>query len=304
MFNIRFPVVRENIRVSHKNIREEMEGLIKSRKTGFAMLQTSAARFYFFMESGHPVGGGVEAEQGRRLESPSVLLDQMEKSLRMETGKLSVFQVPNDLLHILLGYFASKRISENLPGELLDLKAMLAKLSNANFTGFVWGQGKNDVVAFMSFGEIVGIFVNGKESTLKEANQAIKSCLVSVHNTERAIEVESVIFSREHKARIMEEAYRLVLEIAEDKTGLELVLREALMVESEKCPFLNPFLGLVDIKSGRLRVDPAVDPDELSQSFFKALITGVRAYFSDDAKKMRQAITGVAQKASEAGVSL
>jgi len=308
MFRINFPVIRENVQVSYRTLRNEILGLEEGRRTGFVALTVARSRFYLFLDSGHPVGGGVEGETGKRLEAPSVLLDEVEKVLRMERGKADIYEAPSEILHLLVGYFASRTISDDLPGELLDLSGLIAKLRKASFTGFLWGQGVHEVVVFLSFGDVAGVYVAGRRSDISSAVEAVKECKVSIHNTERALEVESAIFSREHKAKLMEDAYVSTYQMVKSRhngaEGFELLVRESMMVQSEQCPFLNPFLGLLEIRGGRLRVDPAVDPDDLIGGFFRALYAGAKAYLSDDIRVMNEVLALVDDKAREAGIAL
>jgi len=308
MFKIRFPVIRESVSVSNKNLQKEITGLEEGKRTGFVRITAGSSRYYLFLDNGFSVGAGVESEVGRRLESPSSVMEDLEKTLKMDKGVMDVYDVHPDLVHHLLGYFAAKTVSDDLPGELLNLPEMVKKLQTAGFTGFIWGQGKNEVVIFLSFGEIAGIFVDGGAGTMAQASEAAAECKVSIQNTERALEAESLIFSREMRTRLLEETYSRVYQMVRQAhngaEGFELVIRESMMVHSADCPFLNPFLGILDVKGGRLRIDPGVDPDELVAPFYRALYAGAKAYLSDDPSTMREVLSTISDRAHEAGVIL
>jgi len=308
MFRIKFPVIRESVSVSHKNFQKEITGLEEAKRTGFVRITTGNTRYYLFLDNGFSVGAGVESDVGRRLESPSFLMEDLEKTLRMERGIMDAYEVHPELLHHLVGYFAAKTVSDDLPGELLKLPDMVKKLQAAGFTGFIWGQGRNEVVIFLSFGEIVGIFVDGRAATMEQASEAVAECKVSIQNTERALDIESMIFSREMKMKSLEETYSRVYQLVHKAhsgaEGFELVIREALMLHSSDCPFLNPFLGLLDVKGGKLRIDPGIDPDELMAPFYRALYAGAKAYLSDDPSTLREVLSAISERANEAGVVL
>ncbi|MGB9590274.1 MAG: hypothetical protein ACP5QG_03980 [candidate division WOR-3 bacterium] len=308
MFRIRFPVIREGVAVSNKNLQKEIAGLEEGKRTGFVRITAGGSCYYLFLDNGFCVGGGIESDVGRRLESPSSVMEDLEKTLRMEKGVMDAYDVHPDLIHHLIGYFAAKIVSEDLPGELFNLPEMVKKLRTAGFTGFIWGQGKYEVVIFLSFGEIAGIFVDGAASTLERASEAVAECKVGVQNTERAIDVESQIFSREMKTRFLEETYSMVYQMVHKAhngaEGFELVIRESMMVHSSECPLLNPFLGIVDLKGGKVRVDPGVDPDELAAPFYRALYAGAKAYLSDDPATMRDVLSAISERAQEAGIAI
>ncbi|MEO0145650.1 MAG: hypothetical protein ABIM19_02315 [candidate division WOR-3 bacterium] len=308
MFRIRFPVIREGVSVSHKNLQREIAGLEESKRTGFVRITAGGSRYYLFLDNGFAVGAGIEGEIGRRLESPSSVMEILERVLKMERGTMDAYEVHPELVHHIIGYFAAKTISEDLPGELLNLPEMVKKLQAAGFTGFIWGQGKSEVVVFLSFGEIAGVFVDGAAGTMAKAAQAITDCRVSIQNTAGALEAESVIFSREMKVKMMEETYSEVYQKVHKAhsgaAGFELVVRESMMVGSSECPFLNPFLGLVEIREGKLRVDPGVDPDEIMAPFYRALYAGAKAYLSDDPGVMREVLSAITDRAHDAGVVL
>ncbi len=308
MFRIRFPVIRESVPVSNKNLQKEIAGLEEGKRTGFARITVGGSRYYLFLDNGFCVGGGVESEIGRRLESPSSVMEDLEKTLRMEKGVMDAYDVHPELVHQLLGYFAAKTVSDDLPGELLNLKEMVKKLQAAGFTGFIWGQGRSEVVIFLSFGEIAGIFVDGAAGTMEQASEAVAECKVSIQNTERALEAESLIFSREMKIKFLEETYSKVYQMIHKAyngaEGFELVIRESMMVHSADCPFLNPFLGILDVRGGKLRVDPGVDPDELAAPFYRALCAGAKAYLSGDPATMKDVLTFITEKAHETGIVL
>ncbi len=308
MFRIRFPVIREGVSVSNKNLQKEIAGLEEGKRTGFARITAGGSRYYLFLDNGFSVGAGIESDVGRRLESPSAVMEDLEKTLRMEKGLMDAYEVHPELVHHLIGYFAAKTVSDDLPGELLNLPEMVKKLQAASFTGFIWGQGKYEVVIFFSFGEVAAVFVDGAAGTLERASEAIAECKVSIQNTERALEAESLIFSREMRMKFLEETYSKVYQMVHrahnGAEGFELVIRESMMVHSADCPFLNPFLGLLDLRGGKLRIDPGVDPDELMAPFYKALYAGAKAYLSDDPATMKDVLTTISEKAQEAGVVL
>jgi len=308
MFRIKFPVIREGVSVSYKNFQKEITGLEEAKRTGFIRITVGNSRYYLFLDNGFSVGAGVESDVGRRLESPSAVMEDLERSLKMEKGVMDAYEVHPELVHQLLGYFAAKPVSDDLPGELLKLPELIKRLQTASFTGFIWGQGKSEVVIFLSFGEISGIFVDGKAATIAQASEAIRECKVSVQNTERALDAESAIFSREMRVRSLEETYSKVYQLVHKAhsgaEGFELVIREAMMLHSSDCPLLNPFLGLLDLRGGRLRIDPGIDPDELVAPFYKALYAGAKAYLSDDPATLREVLSTISERANEAGVIL
>lgn len=301
-------MIRENVSVSNKNLQKEIAGLEESKRTGFARITAASSRYYLFLDNGFSVGAGVESEVGRRLESPSSVMEDLEKALKMDKGIMDAYEVHPELVHHLLGYFAAKTISDDLPGELLNLPEMVKKLQTANFTGFIWGQGRSEVVIFLSFGEITGIFVDGRAGTMAQASEAVAECKVSIQNTERALEAESLIFSREMRTKLLEETYSKVYQLVHKAhngaEGFELVIRESMMVHSADCPFLNPFLGLLEVRGGKLRIDPGVDPDELLAPFYRALYAGAKAYLSDDLSTMKDVLSTISDRAHEAGVIL
>ena len=308
MFNIKFPKVRDRISLTSKNIQRELKALEEAKFTGYLLAELPGALVYLFYDSGYPLGGAVEDNRGRRLERFSEAAELVAKEGRIRPVPATAFKVSGELLPHLAGYFASRLVAEDLPGELTNLPEMVEKLKNSSFTGILWGRGSREVVVFFSFGEVLGIFVDGHKAGLGEASVAVKECRVSLYNTERALEVESVIFSREQAARRLAELYRRVYELVRGALGaaegFELVLRESLIVLSDRMPLLNPFMGFVDVKGPELKLDPAVDPSEIAEGFLRALAQAAKVYLSDEPEVMRAVLNEVKAEAGRMGVRL
>ncbi len=291
-----------------KNLERELKALEEAKFTGYLLAELPGALVYLFYDSGYPLGGAVEDTRGRRLERFSEAKELIAKEGRLRPIPASAFKVSGELLPHLAGYFASRLVAEDLPGELVNLPEMVEKLKNSSFTGILWGRGKDEVVIFFSFGEILGIFVNGHKAGLGEASVAIKTCRVSLYNTERALEVESVIFAREQTARHLSGLYKRVYNLVKEALGsaeeFELVLREALIVASDRVPLLNPFMGFVSVKGGELALDSALDPSEIAEGFLKALLQAAKIYLSDEPEVMRAVVNEVKAEAGRLGVAL
>ncbi len=308
MFNIKFPRVRDRFSLTAKNIERELKALEEAKFTGYLVAEIPGSLVYLFYDSGYPLGGAIEDNRGRRLERFSEAKAIIEKQGRLRPVPATAFKVSGELLPHLAGYFASRLVAEDLPGELMNLPEMVEKLKNSSFTGILWGRGQREVVLFFYFGEILAIFVDGLKAGLGEASVAIKSCRVSIYNTERALEIESLIFAREQTARrlsgLYKRVYQLVKEAVGSPEGFELVLRETLIVMSDRAPLLNPFMGFVDLKGPELRLDSAVDPSEIAEGFLRALVQAVRLYLSDEPEVMKAAINEIKAEAGRMGVAL
>ncbi|RKZ18890.1 hypothetical protein DRQ17_02320 [bacterium] len=155
--------VLENVKihfVNFDNILNQAKKAREGRLNGYIQIIYPQEVDLLFFQNGNPINAGRFNRTGYSLVP---IKDVVERAKKSEVGIVNIYDVPDELLYMMVVSLKETPLFANKPIKLLDIDKLLDRLKGVNFAGFLVLT-KNFEYFYVKFkeGEPVRIYVAGK----------------------------------------------------------------------------------------------------------------------------------------------
>ncbi len=295
--------VFEQLNTSFAQLDAMLSELKNDRFTGYVEIIAWDYDGILLLDTGNLVNA-VEESKGQRRVGPAAASAIATKA-REKDGTINVYRLSEETTELLAGALKSELVFKDLSSDFTSLEKLIAKLGGEKHTGHVEiraPQGEQNATIFLREGQVVeslivsnGSVVSGDhayEQVLKSAAQG--TALFSVYRADLARALasgdEMVGSITLHETLSLWQDLLLRFESAADrltKPGVFLIaLKREFVEHAKRFPFLDPFAGEFDYRSGEIHLAGQAPVPQLNHGLSECLAQSLRRLIAENRNRI------------------